>query len=660
MTELLTGQDIRIAIGADPSIDVIRAAVQTLPFPIITCKSLEDVSKSQPAVIVLDETMLSSGSVQDYRSVANGGVLMASPELSIEAELPVPINSNQETIIRLVNIACELFINRRSAAEAKLIARTVESDLTKLTEISVALSAERDTNKLLTRILDAAQNISMCDAVSLFLLDREPDVPELVFKMTRNDSVETTFYEQRFPVDKKSISGFVAVTGEAVHCEDVYLMGPEQPFRFNPAFDNEAGYRTRSLYCVPMRDNRDNVVGVLQFINRKHDRKEIVTPETIDSVVRDFDEQSRKSLLALASLSAVALQTRTLVDSINNLFENFVRASVTAIEQRDPTTSGHSFRVADLSVALAKALPQARRSDLVRFEVTDARLRELRYASLLHDFGKVGVREHVLVKAKKLTETDFNELRYRLALTRQRLRADAAEKIISLQSAGHADSGKVMEIRSGFELESERLDRFLEIITESNQPSVLASECKTGLAEMSSYLCDSDSGSLIPLLSDQQLNALTIPKGSLTAEERLEIEAHVKHTYDFLKLIPWTEDLAGIPDIAGKHHEKIDGSGYPDGLSAADIPVQSRIMTICDIYDALTASDRPYKAAMPEEIAFRILREDAHKGALDPDLVELFIGADVFRAVQGKEYPKLQSVHAANFFNSVCDPDHHH
>lgn len=293
MTELLTGQDIRIAIGADPSIDVIRAAVQTLPFPIITCKSLEDVSRSQPAVIVLDETMLSSGSVQDYRSVANGGVLMASPEMSLEAELPIPINNNQETIIRLVNIACELFINRRSAAEAKLIARTVESDLTKLTEISVALSAERDTNKLLTRILDAAQNISMCDAVSLFLLDREPDVPELVFKMTRNDSVETTFYEQRFPVDKKSISGFVAVTGEAVHCEDVYLMGPEQPFRFNPAFDNEAGYRTRSLYCVPMRDNRDNVVGVLQFINRKYDRKEIVTPETIDSVVRDFDEQSR-------------------------------------------------------------------------------------------------------------------------------------------------------------------------------------------------------------------------------------------------------------------------------------------------------------------------------------------------------------------------------
>ena len=170
-----------------------------------------------------------------------------------------------------------------------------------------------------------------------------------------------------------------------------------------------------------------------------------------------------------------------LIDSINNLFENFVNASVAAIEQRDATTSGHSFRVADLSVALARVLPQARRGDLIRFDPTDARLRELRYASLLRDFGKVGVREHVLMKAKKLYDWEFSELRYRLALAEQTLRADAAESILKLHERGQVDNVKVAEIKVRHAEDSERLQQFMATVIRSNEPSLLPDECKENL-----------------------------------------------------------------------------------------------------------------------------------------------------------------------------------
>jgi len=162
-----------------------------------------------------------------------------------------------------------------------------------------------------------------------------------------------------------------------------------------------------------------------------------------------------------------------------------------------------------------------------------------------------------------------------------------------------------------------------------------------------------------PLLTPIHFEALSMTKGSLTLAERKEIESHVVHTANFLRMIPWTDELAGIPDIAGRHHEKLDGTGYPDGLSASDIPLQSRVMTVCDIYDALTATDRPYKKAAPDEIAFRILREEAQRGMLDRDIVEIFIGTDAPQSVRGKEYPRIESECTEGHSHSVCDPDTH-
>lgn len=657
MSPIHVADSVRIALGTDSDCQALADALGQTALPTKMCDTVQGLIDFQPAAVVLDRQLASSTTISELREALPNVVFIARSELTRDVEFP--LSGDIDTQLRLIKTACELFATRSQAHEYREMAASAEADLTRLTDIGVALSAERDLDKLLERVLEAAQDTACCDAASIYLLDDKVDPAELVFKLTRNDSLEIAFKEDRFPVSQTSISGYVALTGESIHCEDVYLMGPEQPFRFNQDFDKRAGYRTRSLYCVPMINYQGKVVGVLQVLNRKRNRTDIITAENAKALVIDFDPQVQESIKALASLSAVAIQTRMLVDSINNLFENFVNASVAAIEQRDPTTSGHSFRVADLSVALARALPQANRSDLIRFNPTDARLRELRYASLLHDFGKVGVREHVLMKAKKLYDWEFSELRYRLALAEQTMRADAAESILKLYERGQVDSAKLAEIRARHAEDSERLQQFMATVVRSNEPSLLPDECKENLGALSGFECADAEGTVTPLLNDTHLEALSMAKGSLTLAERKEIESHVVHTANFLRMIPWTDELAGIPDIAGRHHEKLDGTGYPDGLVASDIPLQSRIMTICDIYDALTATDRPYKKAAPDEVAFRILREEAHNGMLDRDIVELFIGTDTPAFVRGREYPRIDSGCETGHSHSVCDPDTH-
>ena len=648
---------VRIAVGVNQSHQDLATHLSKIGLDVDLLESTQALYEAEPSVVVLAPEFLGDLSVNELREKLPHTVFIAADSLSREAELPLPQDVDGQ--IRVVKTACELSLSRHQTAAYRDLASASEADVKRLTNIGVALSAESDLDKLLDRILEAAQDTACCDAASLYLLDDKASPPDLVFKLTRNDSVDLPFAESRFVANKTSISGYVALTGEDVHCEDVYLMGPEQPFRFNQDFDKQAGYKTRSLYCVPMTDNQGKVVGVLQVINRKRQRSDRITAENAERLVIDFDERVQESIKALASLSAVSIQTRMLIDSINNLFENFVNASVAAIEQRDPTTSGHSFRVADLSVTLAQALPMGSRSDLKRFEPTRAKLRELRYASLLHDFGKVGVREHVLMKAKKLYDWEFSELQYRMALAQQTLRADAAERIISLYENGQADADKVATIRKQASDEASRLERFMATVIRSNEPSLLPDEVKENLGELSEFECADNEGNILPLLTPLHFEALSMTKGSLTLAERKEIESHVVHTANFLRMIPWTDELAGIPDIAGRHHEKLDGTGYPDGLLASDIPLQSRVMTVCDIYDALTATDRPYKKAAPDEIAFRILREEAQRGMLDRDIVEIFIGTDTPKSVRGKEYPKIESECTEGHSHSVCDPDTH-
>jgi response regulator RpfG family c-di-GMP phosphodiesterase len=314
------------------------------------------------------------------------------------------------------------------------------------------------------------------------------------------------------------------------------------------------------------------------------------------------------------------------------LFEGFVRASVVAIEARDPATSGHSFRVANLTVALAEAADRVASGPLAQVKFSSEDLRTIRYAALLLDFGKVGVREEILVKAKKLHPSQLDRVRERFRLARRTLEWSAAQARLDfvLANGPEAYRGRLPIFDVELQASVARLEDQLAEVERANEPTVLADGSFERLREIAKVTFSDVDGAPRPMLRDEEVRWLSLRKGSLSERERQQIEAHVVHTYRFLRQIPWTSEIRRIPAIALGHHEKLNGSGYPYKLSAPDIPVQTRMMTISDIFDALSAADRPYKKAVPVERALDILSGEVKDGALDADLFDLFIEARVY------------------------------
>lgn len=491
-------------------------------------------------------------------------------------------------------------------------------------DIGLALSAESDHQKLLQRILAEACRFGQCDAASIFLIDRSLDEPELVFKLTQNDSLDIDFQEQRFPLDESSLAGHCALSANSLNIEDVYQLDPEGNLHFNSDFDRQAGYRTRSMLVIPMRSHDNKVVGVIQFINRKRANVGVLDPAKAEQQTLAFSASLEALLKAMASQAAVAIENNLLMDRVNQLFEGFVQASVRAIEQRDPTTSGHSFRVAELTISLAEAANNASGPEFQNLHFSLPELRELRYAALLHDFGKVGVREHVLVKAKKLTPEQHLRFQYRVALQREAVKNRYLQQRLTLCRRGELSSEKEQQLLLEEEAQLGQLESMRQTVEEANEPHIVDDDTYQQLQQLKERMLQDMDGTQQPLLQDKELLALAVKKGSLTESERLEIESHVKHTINFLEAIPWTPELSAIPIIAGAHHEKLDGSGYPHGLKEQDIPVGAKIMAICDIFDALTASDRPYKPALPLSRALDILGYEAADGKIDNNLYALF------------------------------------
>lgn len=496
----------------------------------------------------------------------------------------------------------------------------------RLMSIGIALSAEQDHQRLLALIVREAREFASCDAASIFLIEPGDDGSEqLVFKLTQNDSVAFDVSEQRFPLDRTSLAGFAALSGEVLNFSDVYRLPQVSPYRFNKAFDLSTGYRTRSMLVIPMKRHDGRVVGVIQFINRKKNRQQkLTTAQLCKTETLAFDEPLVRLLETMASQAAVAIENNQLLEQINNLFEGFVRASVHAIEQRDPTTSGHSFRVADLTVALAEAVDSSRQHELASLRFSSEQMRELRYAALLHDFGKVGVREHVLVKARKLTPESWLRFQYRIELQRERVMNHFLRQRLALQREHRLSSEREEQLHQQEAQALQRLQAMKEAVTLANEPSVLGDDTFESLKALCEERFTDADGQDVPLLDDHDFLALAVRRGSLTDGERREIESHVSHTIRFLETIPWTTQLSSVPLIAGAHHEKLDGSGYPYGLKAADIPPGAKIMAICDIFDALTATDRPYKPAVPLEKALDIIVAESRNGKLDAAMTSVF------------------------------------
>ncbi len=502
-----------------------------------------------------------------------------------------------------------------------------------LARVGIALTAERDLDTLLSLILSTARELVAADAGSLYLIESREGIRALRFVLSQNDSVPTSLSSFTVPVDRTSFAGYVALSGEPVGVEDVRHLPPDVPYSFNPQFDVATGYHTRSLLTVPMATRAGEVIGVLQLLNRKADPgARITSAAAADAAVVPFGHDDVAVLRALAAQAAVAIENTRLVKEIESLFEGFVRASVTAIEQRDPSTSGHSLRVAHYTVGLARAIEQAPPPAYRGLRFSPDEITQLRYAGLLHDFGKVGVREAVLTKGKKL----FPE---RLELVHERFRhARRAHEVAILRRLldelcrdGRPPNARDMErVVEAIERSRHEMDSYLGAILRANEPAVLNQQTRHLLVEVEQARFSGLDGEELPLLLPEELAVLSVPKGSLNEQERREIESHVVHSYDFLLTIPWPKRYGRIPEIAYGHHEKLDGSGYPNRLPGERIPPEVRMMTVSDIYDALAAGDRPYKKAVPPERALAIIEDEARQGMLDPDLVRVFIEARIW------------------------------
>jgi HD-GYP domain-containing protein (c-di-GMP phosphodiesterase class II) len=524
-------------------------------------------------------------------------------------------------------------------------------ELEELNRVGVALSETRDVERLLALILSKAREITGADAGSLYLAEpaggntnaSSSDVVngsektrQLRFRLTQNDSVQFPYAEHTLPVTESSMAGYCALHREVIELADAYRIPKSRPFHFNSSFDEQAGYRTRSLITLPMKNGKGEVLGVLQLINcKRHPQARLTDANAVHRYVHPFPEHAVRLGLSLASQAAVAYENSQLYRDIENLFDGFVNAAVKAIEQRDPTTSGHSQRVCKMTLALAEAVDREPRGPYAGVRFSREQRKELRYAALLHDFGKVGVREEVLIKAKKLYPLQYSRLLDRFDYIRRDIEARVAEQKVELL-LGHFRKEKEARERLKM-LDSEagrllaKLDRYVEFITRANEPTILPSSDFELLTEISEESYRDPRGVERPYLTSEEVRYLSIPRGSLDKNERLQIESHVTHSFNFLAQIPWTPEYRGIPEIARAHHEKLNGRGYPMGLTASEIPVQAKMMTICDIFDALSASDRPYKRAVPTDHALDILKLCVRDEDIDAELFRLFLEAQVYR-----------------------------
>lgn len=513
--------------------------------------------------------------------------------------------------------------------------------LNELNKIGVALSTEKDLDRLLDKILSSSMEITHSDSGSLYLVEasEQPDQPaHLRFKWAKNLSLDVDFSEFTIPLNEQSIAGSVALRGKALNIPDVHHLAQDVPYGFNKSFDENTGYRSQSMLTVPMKNPNGEVIGILQMINKKHHYE---APLTLDNEallakqILTYTPENEELLSSLASQAAVAIENARLYASIQELFEGFIKASVKAIESRDPTTSGHSERVAVLTVELAKSVDRADNATYKQVRFSRNELREIKYASLLHDFGKIGVRENVLVKADKLYPHELEAIKYRFQLIRKHLESQFYQQHLASyqQEDPEVQARQAEQLQQVYQQQLQELEADFQAVLEANRPSILASEVSERLGHIHQKMFAIDEEQ-IPLLNPYEFGQLSIMKGTLSVEERKEIESHVTHTYHFLQQIPWTRALKQVPNIAYAHHEKLNGRGYPRGLPAENIPIQARMMSISDIYDALTASDRPYKKALPVQRALDILGYEVKDGMLDADLYQIFLDTKVYDKIE--------------------------
>ena len=513
--------------------------------------------------------------------------------------------------------------------------------LEQLNEIGAALSLEKDLNRLLENILIAAKTITRADGGTLYRVQDQGTT--LKFEIVRTTSLNiamggTTGTPVPFyPIQLRSkdgkpnyqmVAAYAALTGKTVSIADAYS---EEGFDFSGTrnFDKKTGYRSKSFLTVPMRNHEGENIGVLQLINRQE-------PESGEIVA--FSQSDQRLAESLASQAAIALTNRQLIIQLEHLFESFIQLINTAIDEKSPYTGGHCQRVPTLTMMLAEAVNDTREGPLKDFAMSDKDRYELKIAGLLHDCGKVTTPVHVVDKATKL-ETIFD--RINLVDTRfEVLKRDAEiaalrRKMEIVQDGARDDMGtraRLNEIDQSLRETLRRIDEDRDFLRRCNVGGEqMPPEAQDRVRRIGTgYKWIDVSGGTADFLTDDELENLTIARGTLTGEEREIINHHIVATIKMLEALPWPKHLRNVPEYAGGHHERMDGKGYPRGLTREQMSVQARVMGIADIFEALTAKDRPYKRGKTLSESLKILGRFAMSGHIDRDLFDVFVRKKVY------------------------------
>lgn len=530
----------------------------------------------------------------------------------------------------------------------------IRNDQNDLIEIGKALSVEKNQDRLLGLILFFSQKITGADAGSIFLVeDTDDGQKQLRFKYANTYSLDISYKEYVMPLNLDSIAGYVAITGRILNISDVYELTATDPVQFNSSFDKANNYRTKSMLVVPMRNYVDDIIGVIQLLNSKefHDEEKdklvsdvykirLKNREDFETHVIPFNKKYETLLEAITNQAAIAIENNQMIKQIRTQFEEFVKASVTAIESRDPATSGHSFRVAAICKELAAAINREDTGPYAALKFSDTELQELEYSALLHDFGKVYIDTAIFSKAKKLFPRDLEYLLLKLEYLYRCVELKYTEREAAIKDT--VTPGWEEELSALQQEQQSALKRIREIkalIAGLNEPQVQnknpAEIIRNLEQELKGYGCPDIEGREMAVLTEYEINNLSISRGSLNQEERKEIESHVERSYNFVSKIPWPAEFRRIPDFTQKHHEMLNGSGYPRHISSKEeIPVQARMIAIADIYDALTAADRPYKKALSIERTIAIMQEEAANNRIDRELLDIFLKYKIYDSIK--------------------------
>ncbi len=521
----------------------------------------------------------------------------------------------------------------------------LEERIKRLNEIGLALSSEDNINVIFELIMEEARNITHADGRTLYM--KSEDGKTMNFEILRTDSMKTIMggtssVEITFPAvqlfnedgDKNmsNINTYVAHTGKTLNIKDAYK---EKGFDFSgtKAFDKNTGYRSKSFLTVPLKDHEDEIIGVMQLLNSIDQSSGEVVP---------FSKEMQDQIESLASQGAVALTNKRLVLELKKLFEAFIKLIAQAIDEKSPYTGGHCERVPEITMMLADAVEKVDYGKYKNFKMTEDEKYELFIAGWLHDCGKVATPAHIVDKGTKL-ETIFDRVEvvnHRFEILKRDFEIEFLKKKIYLME--NDQESQIKDYEDEYKDKIKQISHYNEFIEKANIGGEFMKKEDQDLVKTISKYSYQLKDKKSPLLNKKDVENLSIPKGTLLPEEREQINDHIRITIDMLEKLPYPKKLKNIPEFAGGHHEKLDGTGYPNGLKAEEMSVQAKMMAIADIYEALTAADRPYKDGKKLSDAMRIMGYMKNEYEIDVDLFEIFVKEGVYKKYAKKFVKKNQ------------------